>query len=284
MKHQVIVNGASISDLKGAMLEILGQDVLIGKMKLLKGGKFIDMTKDNIALADLGISDGTKMMLMWKDGYRRPMPEPESKPTGSGYPPEREKSKDSVEDWKPEKLDLPGHDIVCITFHRGRKLFEVNCPRETTITELKQALSKLTRIKPEYHRMIMSGKLVTESLKVSDLLVAPKPALAAVLMFKEGHHREIEDGQWVKKRIKEVDTDLETRFKDLLRGMKMRTLTINEGSVQCQDIESLVDAYDRELDGLQVTETDQKDVVALQERLGEFREKCKKFRADLIRR
>ena len=86
IKHAVEVSGSTLGDLKISLLQILGEDVPVEKMKLLKGGKFIDLSKEASTLSENGINEGQKMILMWKDGYRRPTAASTSQEDTSGYP------------------------------------------------------------------------------------------------------------------------------------------------------------------------------------------------------
>ena len=71
LKHVLEVEG-SVENLRKELFATLGDSIPLDKMKLLVGGKFVNVEKVDGPLESVGLKDGAKVVLMWKDGYRRP--------------------------------------------------------------------------------------------------------------------------------------------------------------------------------------------------------------------
>jgi hypothetical protein len=293
LKHVLEVDG-SVENLRKELFATLGDSIPLDKMKLLAGGKFVNVEKDG-SLESIGLKDGAKCALMWKDGYRRPefvrvqsagTDENSSKDAGGYAKDGGDDAKNAGANSEPVVVDIANEDekdIVMVFIRHGKSRYWIKTARGASFNEVKKALSSHVGVAPEFHRIIAGGKLVTDVMFVVDCCAAPKASVDAVLMFKAGHHKAVEDMGWIRSRKDELEADLEPRFKDVQRGTKMRTVSTAEAMAQCHDLEDICKDFEREVTGLATSKKDsEEDKTDLGQRLRDFRERVEKFRNGLM--
>ncbi|KAJ1629281.1 hypothetical protein T492DRAFT_1012062 [Pavlovales sp. CCMP2436] len=180
--------------------------------------------KDDELLADAGLTDGAKVMLLFTPGFQRPPPAaseaaasptaaaPAAEAAGSARPPKR-----VVHD---EEEDADGNrllNVVCLGVTHT-----VRVDPEASVGDVKLRMAGITGAGVDQQRLIIKGKE-----RADGELLSAAPGSKCMVLFRQGFHLEAEGADAVRSMVS-ITLVLESRLNALLRRQKHRLVDGNE--------------------------------------------------------
>ena len=206
----------SIKELKSLLEPLIGMPAT--HMKLLVKGK---QPADDATFGGLGVSDGTKMMLMRNPAGANAGANPGGDGAARLPPSVAAAASASTPPSKPEASAPLGEGPVTLTVVQGKQQHTLRCEETATVRELKELLRVATGAEPSHQRLLHKGKEATADATVTSLGLAQGGKL--MLLFREGHHREVEGTAALQSGTTELAA-LEEKWAALQRKLSKRLL------------------------------------------------------------
>jgi len=247
IKYDVKLTGlVTIKDLKHELHSL--SSVPPEHQRLLVKGK--ERKADDEALADAGVKDGGKIMLLTTPGYVVPPANTVEKSNGGAPAPahgeadtangegqhEAKKRKQTLESTMEEPAAAEGTTEAASStqvamIRQGWTTYKVTYPSSgTTIGALKDHLATLVGIQAKQMRLLTAGKEQPNETLLSELGKNPLPAM---LFFKELYHRVQEAQEWLTSSEAELG-DIEQRVRSTVNQARHRLGDAFEVSLLCQ--------------------------------------------------